>query len=546
MILLPIVSRELRVAARKPFTYWSRFGSALTVIIAGGWCFAMMRRELPPQLLARVLFGILTGTAAAYGLGCGIRYTADCLSGEKRDGTLGLLFLTDLKGYDVVLGKFVASSLHAFYGMLAILPVLAVPFLMGGVALGEFSRMSLVAVNTMFFSLAVGMLMSAFFRAGPFSVSATLLTILFFAAAGPAVGGYLRSHHVPAYSAGMFFVPSPGFAFYAAFDGPYQVLTTPYWISLGLIHAVAWVSLAGASLILPHSWQDRQEDPAIRQLKERATDIMAAGKVDGRAFQAQMLDRNAFFWLSSRARWKPGVVWTVLALMACGWFAGFIKFDSDWLNEGIYLTTGGILSILFKGWIAAEAGRQLAEDRRQGSLELLLSTPLSVRDILAGQVMALQRLFLAPILISLMVALLLMFATLHTAHGQEQKVYMCLWVGGIFCFFLDIIALFYVATWQAISGKNPQRFSSAAVARIIGIPFVVYACLTLLRSLATLVDRTEPSWQFFVGWWFLIAVVVDLIFIFRTRGKLEQEFRVRAAQQYIPRKSWFKRQFEAS
>ena len=29
--------------------------------------------------------------------------TADALSSEKRNGTLGLLFLTDLKGYDIVL-----------------------------------------------------------------------------------------------------------------------------------------------------------------------------------------------------------------------------------------------------------------------------------------------------------------------------------------------------------------------------------------------------------------------------------------------------------
>ena len=55
--------------------------------------------------------------------------TADCLSEEKREGTLGLLFLTDLKGYDVVLGKLAATSVSAFYGLLAALPVLAVPVL---------------------------------------------------------------------------------------------------------------------------------------------------------------------------------------------------------------------------------------------------------------------------------------------------------------------------------------------------------------------------------------------------------------------------------
>ena len=31
--------------------------------------------------------------------------TADCLSEEKREGTLGLLFLTDLRGYDIVVSS---------------------------------------------------------------------------------------------------------------------------------------------------------------------------------------------------------------------------------------------------------------------------------------------------------------------------------------------------------------------------------------------------------------------------------------------------------
>ena len=56
------------------------------------------------------LFCILTGSAVFYCLLSGVWFTADCLSEEKREGTLGLLFLTDLKGYDVVLGKLVATS----------------------------------------------------------------------------------------------------------------------------------------------------------------------------------------------------------------------------------------------------------------------------------------------------------------------------------------------------------------------------------------------------------------------------------------------------
>src|SRR5947209_10079973 len=111
-----------------------------------------MMRHAPPHEVALILFRILTGASVLYCLLSGVRSTADCLSEEKREGTLGLLFLTDLKGYDIVLGKLMATSLSGIYGVLAIVPVLAVPLLMGGITLGEFERMALVAFDALFFS----------------------------------------------------------------------------------------------------------------------------------------------------------------------------------------------------------------------------------------------------------------------------------------------------------------------------------------------------------------------------------------------------------
>src|SRR2546427_9287536 len=99
-------------------------------------------------MLAQRIFQGVSLLALLYCLAYGRRSTADCLSQEKRERTLGLLFLTDLKGHDVVLGKLAATSLRGFYGLLAIFPVLAVPLLMGGITPGEFWRMVLVLVVT--------------------------------------------------------------------------------------------------------------------------------------------------------------------------------------------------------------------------------------------------------------------------------------------------------------------------------------------------------------------------------------------------------------
>ena len=131
MTVLPIVDRELRVAARQRATYWTRLGIASGAIFVGLVVF-VLTSGLAPQQTGRHIFTWLAGSLLGYCLAYGRRATADCLSQEKRDGTLGLLFLTDLKGHDVVLGKLVATSLRGFYGLLAVFPVLAVPLLLGG------------------------------------------------------------------------------------------------------------------------------------------------------------------------------------------------------------------------------------------------------------------------------------------------------------------------------------------------------------------------------------------------------------------------------
>src|SRR5664279_6501488 len=131
----------------------------------------------PTHVIALGLFSILTGSAVLYCLLSGVWFTADCLSAEKREGTLGLLFLTDLKGYDVVFGKLVATSLNGFYAALAAVPILALQLLLGGVTAGEFGRMALVVVNTLFFSLALGICVSAMSRSPRKAMAMTLLAV---------------------------------------------------------------------------------------------------------------------------------------------------------------------------------------------------------------------------------------------------------------------------------------------------------------------------------------------------------------------------------
>src|SRR6266852_5912272 len=179
MTFLPIVERELRVTARRRGTYWNRALSALAAILifAGALIF---EAQTPPKELGKAVFNILSVLFLLSSLAAGVRYTADCLSEEKREGTLGLLFLTDLRGYDVVLGKLAATSLNAFYGVLAVVPMLWVPLLMGGITLGEFGRMAVVTINALFLSLSMGICVSAFSRSARVAAGTTFFLVFLF------------------------------------------------------------------------------------------------------------------------------------------------------------------------------------------------------------------------------------------------------------------------------------------------------------------------------------------------------------------------------
>src|SRR5215510_15016127 len=122
MFDLPIAERELRVAARARTTYRSRQNIAAIIL----FIFAGLYWNFGTQggFMTAKIFFLLSGLCFIYSLFAGLILTADCISSEKRDGTLGLLFLTALKPFDLVAGNILATSLKAFFGLFAAFPIL--------------------------------------------------------------------------------------------------------------------------------------------------------------------------------------------------------------------------------------------------------------------------------------------------------------------------------------------------------------------------------------------------------------------------------------
>lgn len=281
MSFLPIVERELRVAARRPATYWTRFFAAVCVLIVW-FVLVVSSRQISTAALSQHLFIAFGVLALGFALFAGVALTADCLSEERREGTLGLLFLTDLRGYDVVLGKLIGTSVRSAYGLFAIFPILGLPLLMGGVTGGEFWRIVLVLLATLFLSLSLGMLVSSLNRDARQAVAGTFLGILLLSGLLPALWwlGFVLTGARPSAT---ILLASPPNLFRAAFDFCYRARNGPheFWQGLQVLLLLALVLLVGAAVCLPRIWREKTS-PALLGgwcTKARATLLRRVGSV---------------------------------------------------------------------------------------------------------------------------------------------------------------------------------------------------------------------------------------------------------------------------
>jgi ABC-2 family transporter protein len=546
MTFLPIVNRELRVASRRRGTYWSRLLTALAGIIGGSIVY-LLNFDNAPHEISTILFIVLAAGAFIYCLFVGVRSTADCLSEEKREGTLGLLFLTDLKGYDVVGGKLVATSLNAFYGLLSILPILAIPLLMGGVTNGEFWRTALVLVNTFIFSLATGMLMSSLSQSPRAAMGLTLLFLLvvslglFFAQLIPFVNESKRLLH-------WVYLFNPGYSGTLVPDMVFKTKADDFWLSAGIIQGAAWVFLALASFVVPRSWQDRPVGNARGGWRNRWHRWSFGDAAERAAFRRRLLGVNAFFWLAARARLKPIYVWVALAVIGCLWAWGAIENGHSWNDAGVYYTTAIILNLMLKIWVASEAGHRLGQDRKLGSLELILSTPLRVRDIIRGQLLALRRQFIGPVVAIMLIEfafLLMSLGTVGSGGGPDASQMVAMWAGGTVMLVADLAALSIVAMWVGLSTRNPNRATGATVARVLVLPMLMSLSIYICLGIASAIGRysPDPGFKFFLAAWFLPGILVDLFFGTLAWRHLHRDFREIAARRFAPRPPFWKRWF---
>ena len=544
MTFLPIVERELRVATRRRSTYWLRVVAASVALLIGGGMLLVSLIPFAGSMPGSALFGTLTWMSLATALCAGLFFTSDCLSEEKREGTLGFLFLTDLRGYDVVLGKLLATSLRSVFPLLAVFPILATTLLIGGVDVGHFWRATLAIANAAFFSLAVGMFVSSLSQHSLKALGGTLLLLGLFVGVGPLIDslGALASGGFKAKLS----LASPGYAFVSAEYGKV------FWPAFLVSHGAGWLLLGSASFLVRRTWQEKPA--SVRSSKLSFKRVVSASTSDRvRLRDAQLRDKNPVAWLAAREWGYALVVWLVVVVMLAAFLILLFTNAPSALWHG-WGSVNGLLSMGLYLWVTAKACQFFSEARRSGALELLLASPLTSQQTVQGAWLGLLRLFAVPVFLLLCLQLA---ASVIGGHGDwgdndfEWVQVVAVTVGALLIP-ANLIALTWCGLWMGLTSKNTLTATLKTIVFVQIIPwFVIYLLTVLIVPMfmlfgggwpTTTTQKNVPQSQMLALWLPLVFILVptllgflkNFLFWFGVRKKLFNHFRQLATRAITP------------
>ena len=365
--------------------------------------------------------------------------SADAISRERREGTLPLLYLTELRALGIVVGKTFVHMLRSLSLFLTMAPWLLLPLLLGGVELRDVRMALLLDFASVLLAMAAGLLASTIPRdwlkavilAELFAV-ALLLAMLY-------VHGVIVAHAVSAVVQSSGLTPgTPAFwnsglgSFDDLFPGGGLIARTTrliglttngsaqrqwfggfssdwgqLWTSLTPAGQAIWLRgtlalVVGAALVLVattclgawhvgRSWRNVPRQGPFSELRRRLfapclRPLLLTRNLD------RALTANPIGWLQ---QYSPSArmvkwVWCLFIIVV------EVIFSAD--PADLYGAQAGLGLLLLLG-LTFSATASFREELETGAFELLLVTPMRERQIITGRARGLWRQFLPALLV---------------------------------------------------------------------------------------------------------------------------------------------------
>jgi ABC-type Na+ efflux pump permease subunit len=526
------------VIAKSPGLYRGRIANSV-VLLCMGIAFGLVYHYGGLRAIGPIL-QMLTFILLTICMFVGVQLTSDSIAREKREGTIGLLFLTHLTPLQIVMGKLIAHGLMGFYWLLIAVPLLSLLLIAGGLEGMQLTFLVLGAMNILFFSCAVGLFVSARNTDRKKAAGYGTWIVLFFWWGMPLLVGLALYLKLPAWVGTALNLFSMGGLYNSPFAGPRVRMINSPWLNMVSIHLLGWAFVWAATVSLRSRWQDR---PATAKfsLREWWRNVSLGKPATRVRLRRKLLDRNAFLWLVCRDRLRGMSVWIATIIILA--FVFYTAIAAGALL-GMVMSFGFGLCILHKMMVATSTAHQLQVEQEQGTLEMLTSTPLRVEEIIHGQILAARRIFWWPAIIVLLthagVAGYTVFASEFGPGGGKPAMATLLTIAAVLAngvmYVFDMYVMAWMGMWGAVNVQDARNAAGFAMLRIVVAPALIFGCLTALASLL--------DWYF--GWrfvlppaamgalWLLISVVNNFAWLRLVRRELPAEIRIFSLKRYSP------------
>jgi ABC-type transport system involved in multi-copper enzyme maturation permease subunit len=398
----PVFFYECLANSRRWQTYALR-STAVALLLAVFVTIAMPRGLIDPRdarreyaALGMSYFYGLTGVELTLVMLAAPAATAGAICVDRARGTLAHMLATDLSDTEIVLGKLTARLLPVVGLVACSWPVLALSTLLGGIDPQALTLAFAIILAVALLGCSMAMALSVCARRAhevvlvvyTFWAIVLLVRPIWSALAGTRIVG-----------------PPPGWSLAA---NPYTLAFAPYsapgrvglWDYLGFFAAVLGAAVALALLAV---WRMR---PVARRGTNESRKRRRLGWVGRltRRLPGPALDGNPVLWRewhrSWPSRWTISLGVLVFGATGAACAVGAVSALIEGLDErasavsvGVIVgVCGAIVQLIFGVlMLAAAAPTSMAEERQQGSLDLLAATTLSTAAIVLGKWLATLR-----------------------------------------------------------------------------------------------------------------------------------------------------------
>ncbi len=351
-------------------------------------------------------------------------------------------------------------------------PVLAVTLAMGGVTLGEVGRIALALLTILFFGAAAGLLVSSFMEDAARALLAAVVFVvgwmLAIELAEFAQWGLLTTEILPVAALSPLRLPM------LADDSVQAADPWRFYRAFACVQTVSWLFLLVAARATSPTRAGRPS--ATPRVKANAMPRSESVRRKPAPPEAGLLERNAATWLAVRSsphrRLLPfltlGSAVVILGILGAGWFF------AEELSFAPALFAGFFTNLLLKLWIGVAACQMFNDERRNGSLELLLSTPVPPAMIVAGHQEALLKLFEPTVWKVLAIQCVPIVAGCIVAgfHGDifwTVMIPICAFIS----LMTDLRAMGWLGLWNGLAHSKMHTALGRTVFKVLVIPWLV-------------------------------------------------------------------------